>query len=335
MSVPQYQRFDTRYASNADILGLMSAEWVCVDKTHALKIIKRLYPSSQSIRFIEHGYDNLVGLVDQSYVVRFLRSEEGWQRSQYEKQILDALAGVRSVQIPKILDDSKDPAYTIMSFLHGEHLAPAVVRAFSEEDQKRFAEDVATFAFEMHSLLSVEEAKVHREQLNLDNLKEKPWKTHLEEYLLNYTFPNHEQDRFAKEVYKKWEEARSQHKTVVVHDDLHNENMLFDGTKLTGVLDFGDTNIGTPEQEFRQLYRINENVVLAATNKYSQLSGIELNTELIKIWAIAHEASTFAEHLALGSVSHPSFSRAAKNLSTWHPAGDWNQGLKTTLESLR
>lgn len=36
------------------------------DVDTARQIIKQLYPEAQDIEFIEHGYDNLVGLVDKN-----------------------------------------------------------------------------------------------------------------------------------------------------------------------------------------------------------------------------------------------------------------------------
>ena len=115
--------------------------------------------------------------------------------------------------------------------------------------------------------------------------------------------------------------------TVVVHDDLHTENMMFnDDDILTGVLDFGDTNVGTPEQELRQLYRISEDIMLTAVQEYQRLSGRYLNVEAIKIWSIMKELADYSGKLAAKDMGHRAFKRASRNLNIWIPEGKWGEG---------
>ena len=55
------------------------------------KIVSDLYPKSKDITFIEHGYDNIVALVDKIYALRFPRGEGAYARGLYEKEVLIAL----------------------------------------------------------------------------------------------------------------------------------------------------------------------------------------------------------------------------------------------------
>ncbi len=110
--------------------------------------------------------------------------------------------------------------------------------------------------------------------------------------------------------------------------DLHTENLLFDNGKLIGVLGFGDTNIGTPEQELRQMYRINETVLQSAVNTYEQLSGYQLNLQACKIWSITQELAVYSEMITNNNTNHPAFSRAALNLQNWLPEANWLSTLK-------
>jgi hypothetical protein len=105
--------------------------------------------------------------------------------------------------------------------------------------------------------------------------------------------------------------------------------MLFENQKLIGILDFGDTNIGTPEQELRQLYRINEIVLVAAVKMYEHLSGYTLNLEASKIWAITQELAAYSGRLLSNNKNHPSFFRSARNLNKWLPQGSWDTEIDT------
>lgn len=120
---------------------------------------------------------------------------------------------------------------------------------------------------------------------------------------------------------------------MVVHDDLNAENMLFQNHGLVSILDFGDAYIGLPEQEFRQLYRINDLILTAAAKKYEELSGKRLNIEASRAWAIVQELAVYAELLVKKDTEHPSFLRAAQNLTKWLPEGAWGIPSKTSRVS--
>jgi aminoglycoside phosphotransferase (APT) family kinase protein len=167
-----------------------------------------------------------------------------------------------------------------------------------------------------------------RKELGLDNLATgEPWTSYYQRVVYNGHFSNPVQDKIAQKCYIEWASICNFAPTVVVLDDLHTENMLFnDDNQLIGVLDFGDTNVGTPEQELRQLYRINETVMLAAAQEYQRLSGRRLNLKAIKLWAIMKELADYSKRLAAKDTNHHSFKRANRNLNTWLPKGEWGKG---------
>lgn len=293
----------------------------------ARKITKDAYPDAKQITLIEHGYDNIVVLVDDLYALRFPRNKDAYARSQYEKQVLQHLETLETISVPKILGEHANPPYLLTSFVKGEHLSPNDINTFPLALQQELGETVATFAYAMHTAFSVEEARQARKDLRLDEGTEEPWNVFFERLLADSAPLTPEQDEVAKEYYKKWKQANADSPLVVVHDDLHTENMLFKGQHLCGILDFGDTNIGTAEQELRQLYRINETVLSAAADKYSDLSGRRLDIEATKIWAIMQELAVYTEQLLAKNTSHPSFIRAAKNLDMWLATDMWGKGL--------
>ncbi|NBD73944.1 phosphotransferase [Patescibacteria group bacterium] len=295
------------------------------DASLAREILSKLYSAAIEVDLIEHGYDNLVGLVDRAYAVRFPRNQNAYLRSQYERIVLKELEDLTSVVIPKVLGENHDPPYVITTFVKGTHLSSAEIRNLSEKDQISLGNTIGQFAYEMHTKLSVREAFRLRNEFGLDGLEEKPWTTYLKERLFEYTFPTERQTDLAKKHYTLWQELHTEVHPVVVHNDLHNENMLFERNTLVGVLDFGDTNIGSPEQEFRQLYRINDQVLGAAIDVYQNLSGRKLSSEASRAWALAQELAAYSERLAKNDTNHPSFLRAAKNLNAWLPESEWQE----------
>lgn len=50
----------------------------------ALRVLRKMYPDTKQITIVEHGYDNIVGLLDNKYAVRFPRNADAYRRSQYE-----------------------------------------------------------------------------------------------------------------------------------------------------------------------------------------------------------------------------------------------------------
>lgn len=295
------------------------------DVEMAEKMAKKLYPYASHIEVINRGYDNIVVLIDEQYALRFPRDARAFARGQYEKEVLLQLLSLNDVEVPRIFGESRDPAYLITSFIRGRHIGADEINSLTQESQKKIAEEIAAFAYDLHLKLQVETVRELRKKCKVDDVEEQSgeeWGIHVIKTLQNTTFPTSIQDGIAKRYLELW---KSLPKTpeVAVHDDLHTDNILFENEMLTGVLDFADTTIGTPEQELRQLYRINEFILKCALNKYGQLAKSLLGIEASKIWAITQELSTYSAQLLRGGISHPSYIRSAGNLQRWFPEGHW------------
>lgn len=293
------------------------------DINSASKIIEELYPDASEVNFVEHGYDNLVGLVDEKYVIKFPRYEGAYLKDQYERLVLLDLEELKGFATPKVLGQGDNPPYVILSFVSGKHLNANEINKLPIEQQKKVGEKVARFAFAMHSMLSPDLAIQNREKLGIDDQKDQPWVIYFEEVLNKVQFPTPEQDKIAKEYYQKWKSLKYSTPTVVVHDDLQTDNLMFEKDELIGVIDFGDTILGYPEQELRQMHRINELVLQTAVGTYEQLSDYKLNVEAIKLWAILQELAAYSDRLFKHELDSAAYQRASKNLQKWLPEGKW------------
>ncbi len=296
------------------------------DVDTAREFTRSLYPHTKKITMIEHSYDNIVALVDDRYAVRFPRAKNAYLRSLYEKHILERLENIETTTIPRILGEHANPPCLVTSFVPGHHISADTIRAtFSKKQQQDFAKQVAQFAYTMHSVFSLDEELQLRKELDLDKLADgEPWPIFFKKFVHEHTFQTSLQDKIAKRYYAEWLKLCNVAPTVVVHEDLHTQNMMFEDNLLVGILDFGDTNVGTPEMELRQLYRINEEVMLEAVRQYQSLSGQGLKVEAIKIWAVVQELAVYSKFKA--NTNHHKFKAASRNLNRWLDEGEWGKG---------
>lgn len=298
------------------------------DVNTARDIAHNLHPNAQSIAMIEHSADNVVALVDTKCALRFPKNKNAYDRGLYERRILKQLEDIQIVTIPRVLGENINPPYVVTSYVAGRHVTPDKIRKFSEEQQQDFSKSVARFAYIMHTSFEIDKELPIREMLRLDEHKDnEPWPVYYKKVVRDGNFSTATQNGIAKRCYEDWAKISNVAPTVVVHDDLHTENMMFDNDNhLVGILDFGDTNVGTPEQELRQLYRISEDVMMAAVQEYQRLSGLQLDVDAIKIWAIMKELADYSKRLEANDTSHHSFKRASCNLNIWLPDGEWGKG---------
>jgi aminoglycoside phosphotransferase (APT) family kinase protein len=274
----------------------------------ANRIAQKAFPQATSFRAIDDGQENLVIVIDESQIIRFPRSEEIWSRSMTERRILQKLSS-SDMPIPKLIRISEDPAYIIVAYLRGRQILSKELRALPTSALEQIGSNIATFAFEFHEQLTLEE---------FEPLIQPPtwsYDEYLKRVLLDKTNENPRIDALCKEYYHKWLEKPAGGKKVVVHDDLHLGNLLFDKEyHLSGVLDFGAVCIGTAEQELRQTYRLGEVGFEAAASTYEQLSKKPFDREAAKLWTVTQELATYCRE-----DSELVHERARENLNFWFP----------------
>lgn len=294
------------------------------DSARAHDIAQQLYPSAK-ITMVDRGYDNIVALVNQELVLRFPRNEAALVRSRYERDMLGKLDGIKAVAVPKLVAQHDDPPYLVTTFVSGQNVSSEFINGLSINEQQAIGAAIGTFAYELHSSISAKKEAAFRKSAKLGNQFDETWQQYFTRVVAGGHFALPEQTRFAKRYYEQWMTLNEAHAPkLVIHDDLHVDNILFTNNKLVGILDFAETNIGTAEQEFRQLYRIDLNVLEAAATTYNRLMGVELDIEAIKIWAVMQELGSYSRRLQAGQTDHPSFKRAANHLNQWLPAGRWD-----------
>lgn len=277
------------------------------DSQAATAIVQKLYPNEARFDVIDEGQENLIIVVGQLYTVRFPRNEEVWQRGLAERNVLEELSS-SSLPVPKLIAISENPAYIQTTYLRGNHLDPDQIRTASKEVQQQISEEMARFAYTIHRALP---------RRTIEPLLVPPtwsYDDYLKRVLFDRIDPNPKIDELAKRYYQAWLD-RKVIKEIIVHDDLHTGNLLFDDDyHLVGVLDFGAVCIGSPEQELRQTYRLGDEVFETAATVYEKLSGKSFNREMAKLWTITQELASYCRE-----DSDEVHRRAFNNLRFWFP----------------
>lgn len=273
----------------------------------ALSVARQEYSHASSLRTLTDGQENLVIVADNSIVIRFPRSEEIWHRSITERRVLERLSGMSELPVPRLVRVSEDPAFIVTAFLHGQQLSTSQLRSLPSATLEQIGKNIAEFAYTFHTMLRVEEFQplIQPPSWSYDE--------YLRRVLYDRADENPRVDALAKKYYQKWLDRKTSSHKVVIHDDLHMGNLLFDDKfHISGVLDFGAVCIGTAEQDLRQTYRLGEAGFEAAASTYEKLSGQPFDRETAKLWTVTQELAAYCRE-----DTEAIHERAKENLSFW------------------
>ncbi len=287
------------------------------DNQKLTALIKAHEPSAKNIEFVEHGYQNIVAVVDRKLVFRFPRHKkaEYWLIS--EALILQELGG-KLPKTPKTLHLNRSPLYSVQNFIPGKHLTEEDLASLPIEKHRQIAADLVQFTVDYSRLLPNQTLKDIQKQASIEASETvESWPVYLERMLVKSSYPDYpEIEKLAKQYFQKWLEATTNDKlpTKSLHDDLHLHNILFKEGQISGILDFGDSAIGTANEEMRNFFPFGQNFLEIAASKYAELTGEQVDIETIKIWAITTNLASMCKRLSADMTDSSGFIRAKKNL---------------------
>ncbi len=272
------------------------------------------------IDYVEHGSDNIVVIVNKELVFRFPRTQDKARRIAYETAILQKTKGkITAVAVPELVKVHTAPLYLVAKYIHGDHYTAEEITQLSEPEQQAIGVKLAEFIHQFNISISGLEVRRLRNEAGVEGLDE-PWPKYFVRLFEQGRLPNDKLRSVVNEYYNLWKDYAAHEQNIfAIHDDLHLANLLFNGSTLTGIVDFGDVNTGSIESELRWIYSMSEIVLRAAIDHYQSISGNHLNVDHIRVWAIMHELSTFTDRLARQQTSSYPFQRAQQNLRSWIP----------------
>ncbi len=202
-----------------------------------------------SHRFLTHGWDHAVLILDEALVFRAPKTEAYRRALANEARLLRHLRPRVEVGIPDYVYESADGSFAGYPLLAGRELDVATFGRLSEAEREQIAEQLATFLTAVHETprpvarefgVSEQDPRKDYEDLRCDT----------EALVLPRLAPREVQvvGAFLAELAA---DLQSTPPTCLVHGDLSGAHILWDAeNQQVNVIDFSDRSIGDPALDF-------------------------------------------------------------------------------------
>lgn len=230
---------------------------------HYRQYVQQTMPNTtiRSYKQNDNGWDNIVVIVNNEWLFRFPRKSQYARRIPREKKVCEILShSLQGIEVPKyhvLYKNESDsiPFGSYYALIHGEPLTAQTLAGLTVKEQEIIATQLATFLSSLHTI-PIERAV--------------EWGFHVERHLtywrqiqaklhdyLSHTFTSIERKSFDclfENFFEYIHEPNFQN--TMIHADFTHHHILFNGKnkKVSGIIDFGDTQIGDPAFDFAGLY---------------------------------------------------------------------------------
>ena len=203
------------------------------------------------LRYLSSGDDSDTFLCNEQYVVKVPKRDSVRISQKREFELYRFLENCKlSYQIPAVVYQSD--RFNIMKYIKGERITYEQYHKLSEKEKDALAYDEATFLKELHSIEI--DCSVSLFSDALVNKKDK----FLQDKKLLISILEKEQllsDEMLEHIETIYENILNnavlfKYTPCLVHNDFSANNMIFRNNRLFGVIDFGDFNVGDPDNDF-------------------------------------------------------------------------------------
>ena len=230
----------------------------------------------QSIQKIEIGFTNKVFLINNKFILKVCVDKSN--EEQFEKEVFFYNFFKNQISVPqiKIFDNSKniyDRFFTIYPKIEGDNLY-SKWHLFSNEERKTIIKQLCGILKIVNEAPIQEFAKRHN--INLSNSWQDKILNQIQNSLLNIEkkkFLSAELLKATKKFVADNHFVLSEQKMALVYWDAHFDNILVQGTKVVGILDFERTEIASIDFILDILKRMVEypkKYMSAASEKYAK-----------------------------------------------------------------
>ncbi|MDR0423632.1 MAG: aminoglycoside phosphotransferase family protein [Rickettsiales bacterium] len=233
------------------------------------------FPSLKDRNYIcKSGADNDVILID-DYVFRFPK-KKGDRRIILEKEYLDIIGNHITTNIPKIsIHNYVDNVFSSHNLING------IVLKDYNGDYDKIAKQIVVFLCELHSVKITNLKVIKLQDWYRDRIKENF------DVIKDYLIATKVKCTFESDIEEYFNNVFD-YESVVVHNDLHNENIIVDSEsgQLNGVIDFTDIVFSDYHSDFVFLYKdLPTKIFDKITNEYASLSKRPIDKEYIALAA--------------------------------------------------
>ena len=211
---------------------------------------------------IVHGEDNLVLVLDGTWVVRFPRNEEYRARFAAELNLLRILRPISSLPVPDYEFVAPDGNFGAYRRLAGREMTPDVFRAMTAQHRDVILPSLASFLSVLHALPVQTIAQAN-------GMVARTWSGSqfaalyrgMRRAKIAPAVPGELLVRF--DAFHDAFETLSPGTARLVHDDLSDDHILIDeaGTRISGIIDFSDASYGDPAIDLSFFWRLGEGSV--------------------------------------------------------------------------
>lgn len=243
------------------------AEWE-VSEELASKLISSQFPqlASKSVKKLGYGWDNTVFLVGAEYVFRFPRRTVAISSLRMEGKILPKLRNYISIAYSLPLFFGEGDYDYPMPFLGYPYLSGEFPIGLTDKQRALSATTLAQFLKGLHAfpVKVAQEIGVQQDHRNLTDIALRKKKMHkcINDIALHFS---KEEYHAITNYLEQLRIERVKPKYVLLHGDLHFKNILVgkNGT-VSGIIDWGDVNIGHPACDLSVVYSFLPPVARAA-----------------------------------------------------------------------
>ncbi len=231
-----------------------------------LKQILAVFPSVKwkNAKLIKNnGLDYAVVILDKKIVFRFPRKKGHPSTSlATEIKLLDKLKPNVNIKIPDYIYKAKDYSFGGYNLIHGEELD--TTNLSKELKSERTISKIAKFLTVLHNF-NIIEAK----RLGLRYSKD--YTDIAKDYRRKLSFISTRLSKkeilFVKTALKELENFEYK-KKCLIHSDLCREHILIRENKISGIIDFGDSEIGDPSMDFAIFWDFGYEFINILYNEY-------------------------------------------------------------------
>ncbi|HLJ52616.1 MAG TPA: phosphotransferase [Rhizomicrobium sp.] len=206
---------------------------------------------------IGHGDDNLIVVLDDTWIVRFPRNDEYRGRFAAELNLLAQFAPLAPLPVPQYVYVAEGRNFGAYRKIQGREMTPAVFTAMPPNAQRTVLASLAVFLSTLHALPA-------ETILQPDGTIARTWsgEQFAELYLstrraeIARTVSSKTLARF--DAFHAALAMLPPGVAKLAHDDLSDDHILVEGSRITGIIDFSDAAFGDPAIDFAWFWRLGE-----------------------------------------------------------------------------
>ncbi len=224
--------------------------------------------SWDNFKFLNHGWDHEVIILDDKYVFRFPNSSEYLEIFKNEPDLLILIASNCGVEVPTYHFIASDRSFGGCAFITGKELRADLLSKISKKQQQSIVSQLADFLTTLHTIPKSKLKPYHlipeKFQDDMGKLK-----CRVEKFLQD-TLSDKDYN-LALSILHEVEVVHSKNTPLVlVHDDLQGSNILWnDKNDSIGIIDFSDRFLGDPAHDFARFFEYGDDFVRQIYEVYS------------------------------------------------------------------